>query len=316
MNMNIHPFTLRQLQYIVAVADLRSFRGAAEHCHVSQPSLSAQVAQCEDLLGVQFFERTRRRVELTAAGELLVARARQLIVGADDLVEAARGLADPLVGVVRVGAIPTVAPYLLPEVAPALRSALPGIDVRWVEDKTPNLVLALARGELDAAIVALEAELGDVEYEVLGKDPFVFAAAPEHALSKKRGKIRIEDLEGQSVLLLDDGHCFRDQAIAACATAGLTEASYRATSLQTLVQMAAHGKAVTLLPCLAVPLENRRGDLKVRRFQGKAPARTIALVWRRTAARTLTYQALGKALAAAYPAAIEAARHSVGARDD
>jgi LysR family hydrogen peroxide-inducible transcriptional activator len=312
--MNHHPFTLRQLQYIVAVADLRSFRGAAERCHVSQPSLSAQVAQCEDLLGVQIFERTRRRVELTSAGELIVSRARLLLVGADDLVEAARGLADPLVGVVSVGAIPTVAPYLLPEVGPWLRTSLPRIEVRWVEDKTPNLVASLARGELDAAIVALEAELGAVEHVVLGKDPFVFAAAPEHPIFKGRRRVRLEDLEGESVLLLDDGHCFRDQAIAACATAGLTEASYRATSLQTLVQMAAQGSSVTLLPSLAVALENRRGDLQIRQFQGRAPSRTIALVWRKAAARAATYQALGEALALAFQRAIEPDRAVSGAR--
>ena len=306
MSTKIHPFTLRQLQYLVAVADLRSFRRAAERCHVSQPSLSAQVAQCEDLLGVQLFERTRRRVELTSAGERLLSRMRQLLVDADDLVDAAQGLADPFAGVVRLGVIPTVAPYLLPEVAPSLREALPRIDVRWVEDKTKNLVAQLEKGELDAAIVALEAELGDVDYDVLGKDPFVFAATADHPLAKKRGRIRLEDLEGEQVLLLDDGHCFRDQALAACATTSFSEASYRATSLQTLVHMAAQGHAVTLLPGLAVSLENRRGDLEIRHFAAKAPSRTIALVWRRTTSREATYRAIAQALIRAFPPGLDA----------
>lgn len=312
MTPRIHPFTLRQLQYIVAVADLRSFRGAAARCHVSQPSLSAQVAQCEDLLGVRLFERTRRRVELTGAGEALVAKMREVLVLADDLVDAASALGDPLTGVVRVGAIPTVAPYLLPEVAPALREALPRIEVRWVEDKTANLVAQIGRGELDAAIVALEAELGEVEHTVLGSDPFVFAAAPDHPLAKGRGKVRLEELDGEAVLLLDDGHCFRDQAIAACGVSALREASYRATSLQTLVQMTAQGHAVTLLPSLAVPLENRRCDLKIRPIGPKPPTRTLALVWRKGSSRRPTFEALASAMASAYPKVVEVARGALG----
>lgn len=301
MNWSTHPFTLRQLQYLAAVAELKSFRGAAERCGVSQPSLSAQVAQCEALLGVRIFERTRRSVTVTADGERLLARMRKLLVDADDLVDAARALSDPRAGTLRVGAIPTVAPYLLPEVAPALREAYPLLDVRWVEEKTKTLVAMLATGALDAAIVALEADLGEVEQAVLGRDPFVFAAAPEHPLAQRRGRLAIDELEGQTVLLLDDGHCFRDQAIAACGAASLSEASYRATSLQTLVQMAAQGQAVTLLPSLAVAVENRRGDLTVRAFAGRPPARTIALVWRRGAARELTFRAIAATLASAYP---------------
>lgn len=314
MSSKIHPFTLRQLQYIVAVADLRSFRGAAERCHVSQPSLSAQVAQCEDLLGVRLFERTRRRVEPTAAGEALVARMREVLLLADDLVDAASGLADPLSGLVRVGAIPTVAPYLLPEVAPTLRAMLPGLELRWVEDKTANLMAQIGRGELDAAIVALEAELGEVEHAVLGVDPFVFAASPDHPLVRRRGKVRLEDLDNEPVLLLDDGHCFRDQALAACSASAIREANYRATSLQTLVQMAAQGHAVTLLPAMAVPLENRRGDLKVRAIGPKAPRRTLALVWRKGSSRQATFLAVAKAMASAFPQVEEAARVAIAHR--
>ena len=311
MSFNIHPFTLRQLQYLVAVADLRSFRGAADRCHVSQPSLSAQVAQCEDLLGIQLFERDRRSVKLTAAGEPLIARMREILLASDDLVEMARGLSDPLSGILRLGIIPTVGPYLLPEIAPVLRVTFPRIEVRWLEDKTPSLVAALAKGDLDAAIVALEADLGDVDYMALGRDAFVFAASPDHPLAGAKRKIRIEELEGQSVLLLDDGHCFRDQAIAACGTTAIAEASYRATSLQTLVQMVAQGHSVTLLPGLALGVENRRQDLRIRRFAGKPPTRTIALVWRRRAAREVTYRAIGEALTDAFPKAAELAEAAI-----
>lgn len=239
---------------------------------------------------------------------------REVLLLADDLMDAASGLADPLSGVVRVGAIPTVAPYLLPEVAPTLRASLPGLEVRWVEDKTASLVSQLARGELDAAIVALEAELGEVEHAVLGVDPFVFAASPDHPLARRRGKVRIEELDDEPVLLLDDGHCFRDQALAACGATAIREASYRATSLQTLVQMTAQGHAVTLLPSLAVPLENRRGDLKVRSIGPRAPYRTLALVWRKGSSRRATFEAVAKVVVGAFPRVVEGARGELGGR--
>jgi LysR family transcriptional regulator, hydrogen peroxide-inducible genes activator len=186
MNLAPHPFTLRQLQYVVAVAERRSFRQAAEACRVAQPSLSAQVAQVEDLLSVKLFERDRRRVVPTAAGLAFVARARAILLEADGLVDAARVLGDPLAGPLRLGVIPTVAPYLLPEVAPALRTRFPKLTFLWTEDKTASLVERLGRAELDGALVALEADLGDLPRVVLGKDPFVFAAPPGHPLSASR----------------------------------------------------------------------------------------------------------------------------------
>src|SRR5512138_90938 len=148
-----YPGTLRQLQYVLAVAEARSFRRAAEACRVSQPSLSAQVAEAERALGVRLFERDRRRVLVTAAGEALVARARRVLLEADDLVEAARRGADPLAGTLRVGVIPTVGPYLLPRAAPALRKALPALQILWEEDRTPALVRRVAAGELDGALL-------------------------------------------------------------------------------------------------------------------------------------------------------------------
>jgi LysR family hydrogen peroxide-inducible transcriptional activator len=291
--------SLRQLQYVVAVADRKSFRRAAEACRVAAPSLSSQVADLEAALGVRLFERDRRRVAVTAAGAAVVARARELLASADALADAARSLADPFGGTLRIGVIPTVGSYLLPVVAPKLRAAFPRLVVAWVEEKTPLLLERLAQGEVDGAVVALDGEVAGLPRVVLGDDPFVFAAAAGHRLAASDRPIAASELEGERVLLLDDGHCFRDQALALCARAGAEEAAFRATSLATLVQMAAAGLGVTLLPSLALPLENRSGALHVRRFAPAAPSRTLALVWRRGAALDATLKRVGATLAAA-----------------
>jgi len=276
-----HAFSLRQLQYLVAVADQLSFRKAAEVCHVSQPSLSAQLAELESAFGVRVFERDRRRVLLTTAGQELVERARKLLAEADDLVEAARRVRDPLSGMLRIGVIPTVSPYLLPKIAPALGRDFPRLKVVWVEDKTASLSEALNRGTLDAAILALEADIGRLDHAVLAKDPFVLATPKNHALGLKKSTVNAEELKGEGILLLDDGHCFREQALAACADAHARELQFRATSLTTLAQMVASGAGITLLPSMAVPSESKRLGLKVRKFAKPEPHRTIALVWRK-----------------------------------
>jgi LysR family hydrogen peroxide-inducible transcriptional activator len=281
MNLAPHPLTLRQLQYAVAVADARSFRRAAELCHVSQPSLSAQLAQLEDALGARLFERERRPLLLTPAGEQLVERARRILLETDDLLGAARQLHDPLAGSLRIGVIPTISPYLLPEIVPALRRAHPQLTALWVEDKTESLVAGLAAGKLDAALLALEAPLGALEHETIARDPFVLATPADHPLAARRGPARLAELNGATVLLLDDGHCLRDQALSFCSRAHAHEADFRATSLSTLAQMVSAGAGVTLLPRLALPTENRRGKLAVRRFAEPAPHRTLALAWRK-----------------------------------
>src|SRR5678816_1300713 len=242
-----HPASLRQLQYAVAVADARSFRRAAEQCGVSQPSLSAQLAQLEGALGVRLFERDRRRVLLTPAGEELIERARRVLGDADDLVDAARRLGDPLAGTLSIGVIPTISPYLLPAAAPAIRRAHPRLTVRWLEDKTESLARDLHAGRLDAALLALEADLGGpLQREVIGRDPFVLAAPRKHARPANLGELR-----GAHLLLLDDGHCLRDQALAVCAGARTEELAFRATSLPTLAQMVSAGAGITLLPSMA-----------------------------------------------------------------
>jgi LysR family hydrogen peroxide-inducible transcriptional activator len=200
---------------------------------------------------------------------------------ADDLADAGARLADPFAGALRVGIIPTISPYLLPEIAPVLRTRHARLRILWTEDKTPALATRLHAGDLDAALVALEADLGDVAHETIGRDPFVLAVPLGHPLGVRTGPASARDLSGQSVLLLDDGHCFRDQALAWCSRARAEELDYRATSLPTLTQMVADGAGVTLLPALAIATETRRSPLRIRQFGPPIPGRTIALVWRR-----------------------------------
>ena len=275
-----HPFTLRQLQYVVAVADTKSFRGAAALCHVSQPSLSSQIAQVESALGVALFERDRRGVLLTPAGHELIERARGLLRDGDDLIATSQRFADPLAGTLRVGLIPTISPYILPEVAPLLRKAFPRLTMVYREDKTGVLVDLLEQGVLDTAVLAMEANLGDLVHETIAEDPFVLAVSRTHRLAERKKPVAMSDLEGENVLLLDDGHCLREQALAFCARAKTEELEFRATSLATLCQMVAGGAGVTLLPTLAVSIENRRGNFAVLQFARPKPARRIVLAYR------------------------------------
>lgn len=278
-----HPFSLRQLEYAVALADALSFRRAAEQCNVSQPSLSAQIAQLEEALGVRLFERDRRRVLVTSHGAEVIARARAVLRGAADLHVCARS-GDPFAGTIRIGVIPTVSPYLLPRIAPALRREYPRLQAQWTEEKTAVLAAQLASGTLDAMLAAREAQLGEVDFEVIAEDRFLVAAASSHTLARTSGPVRVSELRGENVLLLEDGHCFREQALAICSRAKAHELEFRATSLTTLVQMVAGGGALTLLPQMAVDVEAR--GLKLRRFTDPAPHRTIVLAWRTSSART------------------------------
>jgi LysR family hydrogen peroxide-inducible transcriptional activator len=293
------PISLRQLQYLVAVADLGGFRRAADACHVAQPSLSAQVAQAEQALGVQLFERNRRGVRLSTAGAPLIDQARRVLLAARDLRELARQFADPFQGTLRVGVIPTVCPYLLPEVTPVLTRAFPGLAIVWSEERTSRLVRQVQEGTLDAAILARESEVGDLEHVVLGRDLFVLAAAPGHPLVQPKKPATTAALQNATVLLLEDGHCLRDQTLGLCARAGASEVGFRATSLATLVQMVSTSAGVTLLPSLALPVENRRGQLRVRPFASPGPGRTLALAWRRGSALRVPLGTIAETIRAA-----------------
>jgi LysR family transcriptional regulator, hydrogen peroxide-inducible genes activator len=300
--MTPHPFSLRQLQYAVTVAETLSFRKAAALCHVSQPSLSAQIAELEGALGVRLYERDRRRVLPTASGKQLIERARRVLLEAGDLGAAAKRAGDPLAGTLRIGVIPTISPYLLPSLTPALRAAYPRLTSRWIEDKTETLLQSLDAGTLDAALLALEADIGDLDRETIARDPFWLVTPLGHPLGARSSPASPTELRDASVLLLDDGHCFREQALAFCSNAKARELEFRATSLSTLAQMVAGGAGVTLLPQLSLATEARRSQLSVRPFTRPAPHRTIALVWRKHSPAAAALRRLAATIRGAYPA--------------
>jgi LysR family transcriptional regulator, hydrogen peroxide-inducible genes activator len=295
----ISDLSLRQLQYVVAVADTLGFRRAAERCGVSQPTLSAQIQQLEGVLGVTLFERDRSGVLLTTVGEEVVSRARRVLVETEDLLSAATRARDPFAGTFRVGVIPTIAPYYLPEVTQVLAKKYPALRLVFREEKTEDTVRDLWAGTLDAGLVALEAELGDLEHAAVLRDPFVLALPKGHPLARKK-KVSQTDLDHEEVLLLEDGHCLRSQALAVCKKAGAREMDLRATSLATLVQMVAGSKAVTLLPELAVSVENRAAQLDIRPFSSPVPSRTLALVWRPRSPFADAFRATAATLKAAH----------------
>jgi LysR family hydrogen peroxide-inducible transcriptional activator len=272
-------WSLRQLQYALAVEETGGFRRAAERCLVSQPALSSQLALLEEALGAPIFERGARRILVTASGRVLLDQARRVLIAAEELSNAAARLGDPLTSSLRVGVIPTLSPYLVPELVGPLRGAFPALQLIWHEAHTKELRALLESGELDAAVVALESDLGDVDTEPLGRDAFLLAVPPEHRLAAPSTPVRLDELLGETVLLLEDGHCLRDQTLRFCGDRLTAESGVRATSLSTLAQMVAGGSGATLLPRLALASENRHGRLVIRPFV-EAPFRTVGLVWR------------------------------------
>jgi LysR family hydrogen peroxide-inducible transcriptional activator len=298
------PFSLRQAQYALAVLQHRNFHKAAAACHVAQPSLSAQLHAMEEALGVTLFDRSRRQVTPTRAGEEVLLQLSRLLGSAEEVMAASARRADPLAGALTLGVIPTIAPYLLPEVTPRLKKAFPKLTLQWLEEKTGTLVSMLESGEVDGALLALEAALGDVDHHVVGKDPFVLAGAAGHPLFQSRSALRADALEQEEVLLLADGHCFGSQAWSFCQRVGALASGFHATSLATLAQMAASGGGVTLLPRLAVPAENRRGSLQLRSLAAPVPSRTLVVIWRRGSPLETSVKPVGEALEEAYAALV------------
>jgi LysR family hydrogen peroxide-inducible transcriptional activator len=288
--------SLRQLECLVAAAEHKSFSAAARACFITQPSLSAQIQQLEARLGVELFERRGRRVLLTSVGRELVAAARRVVADARAFVDVAESCKEPLGGILRLGVIPTVAPYLLPAALARLHARYPKLGVQVVESPTARLVAELDAGELDVVLVALEAELGNAETTALFEDVFELLAPADHALARKK-RVGLEDLADQVVLLLDHEHCLRDQTLSLCQEArARTTDDFRATSLATLVEMVRSGIGVTLLPRLAATTE-LRGDrgLALVPFRS-SPARTIGLAWRRGSPRRRDYELLAGVL--------------------
>jgi LysR family transcriptional regulator, hydrogen peroxide-inducible genes activator len=289
---------LRDLRYLVAVADLRHFGKAAARCFISQPTLSAQLKKLEQALGVQLIERAPHNVSLTAAGEEVVARARRILEASDEVVTLARCLRDPLAGRLRVALLPTIGPYLLPHVAPLIRRSLPGLQLRLYEYQTAAMLEKLHAGELDLGILALPVELAGLEARELYREAFVVALPERHPLATQTS-LKVADLKGETLLLLEEGHCLRDQALEVCSRVGVRDSQdFRATSLETLRQMVATGAGVTLLPELAGrgAYRSARGVV-LRPFARPAPVRQVGAVWRRTSARSAAIDALCKLIA-------------------
>lgn len=288
--------SIRQFEYLVALAETLNFRRAAERCYVSQPALSAQIQKLEDILGVKLFERDPRRVLVTPAGAEAAERARTVLAACDDFVRGVVHGGDPLSGRLRLGVIPTVAPYVLPRVLPAVRKRFPALELLIREDRTASLLGELEAGRLDLLLLALEAELGDAETMLLCEESFVLAMPKGHLL-EKRQKVGQADLAGLAVLLLEDGHCLRSSTLEVCRAGGAHElVDFRATSLGTLVQMVASGIGVTLLPEMAVPVEVRSEEISVRPFATPAPLRRIGLAWRPQSPRKAAFRVLAEVL--------------------
>ncbi len=288
--------SIRQLECLVAVADHGSFRKAAAALGISQPALSAQVQAAEQLLNVQVFERDRRAVLITPAGEEVVGRARAALEAVDAVGDAARRRGEPLVGPLRLGVIPTIAPYWLPALLPAVRKRFARLELILREDQTARLLAQLAAGTLDAAIVALPVP-GDLTTAPIARESFVVAVPRGAPLAHHRGKLSERDLDDQTVLLLEDGHCLRDQALAVCERSGAVEAmEVRATSLPTLVQMVAGGLGITLLPeAAAAALVRPRDSVELAEL-APPPGRTIGLAWRTSSARLREFRLLAEVM--------------------
>lgn len=309
--------TLQELRYLVALADKGHFVRAAEACHVGQPTLSTQLKKFEDYLGVTLFERTRHHVVPTPIGEEIIKRARAALDAVEGIRELARQGRDPMDGPLRLGVIPTLGPYLVPHLLPAIRDTLPKLQWFLREDLTANLLERLRQYRLDALLLALPVQGDSVEVMPLFREPFVVALPRGHALARKE-RIEERELAGEKVLLLEEGHCLREQALAICGSTPSQERDeLKATSLETLRQMVAAGAGCTLLPAMAAlpgvgSVHN--GMVQIRPFASPVPTRTVGLVWRHRYPGDATIRGLASVMLAHLPAQVEAIPAEVGAR--
>ncbi len=274
---------LRDLRYLVAVAHHRHFGHAAEACFVSQPTLSTQIKKLEEHLEVTLLERSSKGAMLTPVGAAVVAQAERILRAVDDLERIAEQHRDPYGGDLRLGIIPTVAPYLLPKILPAIRKSLPKLNVKLTEGQTAVITRMLRDGELDAIVVALPVDDDHLHAVHLYDEPFYFAASKQHPKAGLK-TVRVDDLEDEQVLLLEDGHCLRDQALEICKSHKAVEnTNFRATSIETLRQMVAANIGVTLMPERAIG--GRGGPVRYVPFRGEVPHRRIGVAWRDSATR-------------------------------
>ena len=294
---------IRAIQYLVTLAEVRHFSKAAELCFVSQPTLSTQIRKLEEELGVQLVERSPRQVMLTRVGEEVVQRCRTILSEVEAMKAVARRSRDPHSGLLRLGIFPTLAPYLLPHVIPEIRRRFPRLTLRLFEEKTEQILEMLIQGRLDAGVLALPAGGDQIIARKLFEEPFVVAMPDGHPLSRRK-RLSLDDLQDQELLLLEDGHCLREQALEVCQLTGAHEQlDFHATSMETLRQMVAANTGITLLPTLAIkPPVSPTENVVIRPFKGNAPKRSIAMVWRKTSALNDFLEELAEVFAGIDPA--------------
>ncbi|MGH6768215.1 MAG: hydrogen peroxide-inducible genes activator [Xanthobacteraceae bacterium] len=285
--------TLKQLRYLSALAEHRHFGRAADACSVTQPAMSMQIRELEKELGTQLVERRPGDVVLTDTGRDIVLRSDQILAATRDLVDFARHRDRVLAGRMTLGVIPTLAPYVLPRVLPAVQERYPSLQLELRETQTKVLLEALIRGALDLVLLALPVAESEVETLPLFKDPFLLAV-PSDGQQFEAGRITPRDIDQQRLILLEEGHCLRDQALAFCRTAGReSPVGLGATSLATVMEMVANGFGVTLVPQVAVDVGARDDRVRLLPFAPPQPGRTVGLGWRRTSPRKADFHAFG-----------------------
>ncbi len=275
---------LRDLKYICAIADMRHFGKAAEACFVSQPTLSGQIKKLEEHLGVKIFERTNRQVVPTDTGKDIITHARRILHEVEHIEDLAESAHDPFKGKLRLGAFPTLASYIFPSLVGRIKSAMPDLHLVLIEEKTAILLEKLRSGQIDAALLAMPVEAPHLESTELFTDQFMLATSLDHPLAS-RSTVKQSALSEHRLLLLEEGHCLRDQALEVCNRNGIyEEQDFRATSLETLRQMVKAGSGITFMPKIAISDDDT--GIHYTAFEPPVPSRTIGLFWRKTTAKT------------------------------
>lgn len=299
--------TLQELKYLVALADHGHFGRAAEACFITQSTLSTQIKKLEDFLGVTLFDRSLKRVTPTPIGQEILQAARSIVEESERIRELAKHAQDPMARTIHLGVIPTLGPYYLPHALTLAHKKHPDLRLLLREEMTPQILEHLANGKLDAGLLALPVNDDSLRVEPLFYEPFLAALPAGHPLAK-RDALKVSDIINEKLLLLDEGHCLRDQALDVCGSGSRGREEVRATSLETLRQMVAMGLGLTLLPALAVDAGPRvsKKAVEIRPFKSPPPGRTIALVWRRRAPFPETFEQLAQTLKNALPGDVEA----------
>jgi LysR family hydrogen peroxide-inducible transcriptional activator len=298
--------TLQELKYLVALADHGHFGRAAEACFITQSTLSTQIKKLEDFLGVTLFDRSLKRVTPTPIGREILQAARNIVEESERIRELAKHAQDPMERTLHLGVIPTLGPYYLPHALTLVHRKHPGLRLLLREEMTPQILEHLVDGKLDAGLLALPVTDDSLHVESLFYEPFYAALPAGHALAK-RDVLKVSDIMAEKLLLLDEGHCLRDQALDVCGTGSRGREEVRATSLETLRQMVGMGLGLTLLPALAVDAAPRltKKTVETRPFKKPAPGRTIGLVWRKRAPFPETFERLAATLKASLPTEVE-----------